>query len=1798
MSIHSIQDEAAIEFEAAKSAFSQQQTLVKTYQNNLATQQTKLNSLVTEQEALPTKINAAKTNVSNKTKTLASAQLKLQTLLNAQIVRESFGGRTTTTQQQEIDTATRNVANATTALNSAKKALTTLQTRQKAIPAEITSCNTAITKINSTLSQAENKLNGLTQIYDTAKTKLANLNKQKTALNKALGNLPLTDTPLLLMPARLETRFVKNTKWQTELLIRVYPDDIHIDTFEPELTSNEISSGQQFWIHFWCAGNDQQAQLNAWTQLAQLFGINRAAWIVQACEPNNNEHQPTSPVDDPTNLPIQPVFPSVTEKAESWTRAAKVRCMPTRWLACGYRANKRVLFAFSEAVSQDLDAGPSPSLMATTEASDDALAPLENMRWLMDFNAAEKVGMAIRIGLENDEAMLGFDYLFVFGINSSIDNAAAGQKLEQLLQAQSYTDGLAFVPHGASTNNSAAESSIFVSRNTDYQQSFQYLFSNNTDPLTNANTLQHALGLNSNILASIDHANTKHCAATQAMNTVLWPATWGYFLENLLGNDLDATQIENTREHFIKHVAGDGNFPVLRVGNQPYGILPISPRPQPGASSTAQYTDKLQSIIELVRDEVQSLIENSTSINATADAESNLQFLQDALVLNAHTAQYQARLVFDDALFTSQQLSYPAGTIPNDIKLKRDQIKQKLQNKNMLNNFRIFQTMLFNQTFNLDAPLVTPDDSIQDIAYLNWLADGQTSFDDLLEGLDQQNPETNTLLYKLLRHALLNELTRTAQQILFKAGQVKTTRRSEPTVIDDSQGLHSDLSALESALSTHPKQSVRQIIHQLDAATYPEMHAIDELRAALQVLVDLSIKDLEKLLTQSLDCAIYRLDAWITSLAQRRILRLRENKAQGLTLGGYAWVENLRPKTGFGGSAKSVENSSRGGFIHAPSLNQAATAAVLRASYLSTEKQNQHHPFAINLSSQRVRLAMKILDGVRQGQSLSALLGYRFERDLQDAGLARYIETFRRLAPLGALYEVRHRIEQYTQENIDNLNLQQQKQTQATDIVNQAQNNVLLKQSAVTSYNKQISTKTKERDNLSAMITALQDTITSLTKLPGQKEKLAELQAEVAALNVKLSSAKASLTNLNKKLQTAKSQLTIATNALATAKANAVQLQAEANQHAQLAEQAKNNLLEAQAQEQELLKQRREELQLNLQTDFSSMESIAAERVVDGLSLQRRYKQAVSNTPQIWQAETIPFGSLGLPKVITVAAKKIIQLLQRLDDCVDAVSDALTANSIYNLMQGNVAQTNANLDSLSNGQTAPPELDFIQSPRTGNAITHRVMLLFDNSQSSAQQWPVNQNQVRAQCEPALNNWLAGLLGSPGNIFFQITFSDPQSHQVLFQDENSLSVLNISPLDLFTSIRAEYKLAQNQLRNRIIHWYLDNPPSDINIAASNTIEINFDRRNDWPVAKLSLNDMLAVLRACCDSMTHSRTLSTSDFSPYIQATSDTEYDLIDLQNRTESLSMAFENAYQQLQNAISSANTADIIDALARMNHYANQYPYPDLQTDIQQQAIAVEQIARTVYQKLQTQKHDNTSDGLLRRIELLLGREFVFVRRFNKQQQSNFSTLFANSDRLKNHSASTTTAWLQRMAKVKKNIDGLSALQTCMSLLHPDTAFEFHLAQLPHSDSAQWIGLEFSEDSEFENDALSIVAQFARVNLDSAATIEAGLIIDEWTEIVPAKSETTGIAFNYDAPGSRPPQSILLAAMDDAQSHWDLSTVENILHELRDLSRLRLLTPKQLDSKFAHILPASCFALNLNNETISTDFKPRANPVV
>ena len=88
----------------------------------------------------------------------------------------------------------------------------------------------------------------------------------------------------------------------------------------------------------------------------------------------------------------------------------------------------------------------------------------------------------------------------------------------------------------------------------------------------------------------------------------------------------------------------------------------------------------------------------------------------------------------------------------------------------------------------------------------------------------------------------------------------------------------------------------------------------------------------------------------------RRLATVRTAAASGIHLGAYGWLDDLRP-------AAAVTSQ---GYVHAPSLAQAATAAVLRSGHLA-HHDAEHKALELDLTSARVRTALLLLDGVAAG---------------------------------------------------------------------------------------------------------------------------------------------------------------------------------------------------------------------------------------------------------------------------------------------------------------------------------------------------------------------------------------------------------------------------------------------------------------------------------------------------------------------------------------------------------------------------------------------------------------------------------------------------------------------------------------------------------------------------------------------------------------------------------------------------------------------------------------------------------------
>lgn len=846
------------------------------------------------------------------------------------------------------------------------------------------------------------------------------------------------DLPLLLLPVRLETRFFTLPGNVTELRVRVYPDKIHLDSHEADLLPTERDWGVHYWQQDWRAGNDATARATAWRQLADRFGAERAAWIQRVLRPTNPQARPTTLVPPNRPLPHAPVFPAVKVVADgansAWRHAPQARLLPDRWIAL-LRSGTSVTQVVGADIVRPLAVGPDPKLAAAV-VPDDQLAIDPGMKWMVDFAEAEAKGMALRITVPPAALAAGLDSLLVFGVATSLSGTAAAAQLASLLDAHHYTDGLEFLPFGTPTNNTDSRRAAATRDDPLHKRSFAIEIAFDPAKLTaqsNALRVGAALGLPANVipavLGHIGQAGDSHALDMRSMNVALWQTGWGYYLTNIVGFDgtgLTPSLVAWARDHFTTHVRSFGPFPILRCGRQPYGLLPVTSLDlwQPGAGQQQALAPDLwlQALLLKLRNniwrahlgDVFRLGRRQSPPDPDAD-------LADVMRSDGLSSGYRTR-----ALFGRHYLQHLRAFLGEDLQgsgfiSTQDSLAAGLlQRLGIAWRPRLARAIGAETAWPLTAPLVqagevSPWRNLEPnyIAVLLALP----RIDDVIAARpDPSATEGSTsLLQLLLRHALLREIVDATAQIAAGApGSDVTALLRDAELVDLVSDAPPTLTWKRQLDLPAPgiagSPTIRQFLEGLTTfAAPPAVTALGDFRSSLAHLQGLDSERLQYLMQGTLDLSTHRLDAWVTSFASKRLAAFSATAGKGVYVGAYGWVENLRPAppaavvtslpAGEPGPLFAYAGDS--GFIHAPSLTHAAAAALLRNAHLGASgTPTPDSPFAIDLSSRRLREAERLLDGLRQGQPLGALLGYRVERFLHDLGLDTFIPTLRGLAPL------------------------------------------------------------------------------------------------------------------------------------------------------------------------------------------------------------------------------------------------------------------------------------------------------------------------------------------------------------------------------------------------------------------------------------------------------------------------------------------------------------------------------------------------------------------------------------------------------------------------------------------------------------------------------------------------------------------------------------------------------------------------------------------------------------------------------
>ncbi len=1532
-----------------------------------------------------------------------------------------------------------------------------------------------------------------------------------------------------------------------------------------------------------------------------------------------------------------PVFPSVTIKDGSWTEVPHSKVMPDRFVVAAMRnGDWRYLEVGNPLPNDGLIVGLDPAdfdLETFAYDPDGNLIVDPKIKWLTDFDEAVNVGMALWFRIEQSDWDNGFDKVVVLGIKD--ENATNGKELlEQLVDNHHFLpEGASFLSIGTPTNNTENRPSGFsgyeddpsvsfkIERNSESGAAFSY------DPTypSDGERLADALGINHNTLAFLaDHDQTQISDAL-IFNRALFHGTIGEFMEEALDTIFTLDNINRTRDFVSRYVAARGILPSVRIGTQPYGIMPatalsrfswtgndasLPQLSQADFNNSAAIDEELQTRFDArltklmdqlfqlwtsVRTNPAAPVKHSGNVgntdpqahfmemlglhansvehyyyyglnvaarqNAGQPGEFSIAFDPND-VYNPSSASSAFRdLMAEGYFFKSNSFYDERPDLPSSVDVQGSRYNRitsqwvgsrvfklrHLAESNLLIGDRIDHRKLKDELYEASDPNAgTNEEKFVARAevenYIDWLLDNNAwdvhannRFSTLTDQALSNGMRSRSLLFLLLRHSILSAQADTIFKILEREGLVSQNLRKRigqtknyyaryggsMTYVTKWTYLFSKIHSLRYVLGNdmdtnnafysymdgassgylnrylspehtwYFNNSPRKQAHQ------PFMDELEETREAFRKLKTIPTAELSQLMSEHLDLVSYRMDAWYLGLVNKRLDQQRKTNPNGIYLGAYGYVEDLRrgaPRTEAASLPSGLWKPSDGpvyvdgdnqGFIHAPSIAHAITAAILRAGYhANSGVSDVDNEMAVNLSSGRVRAALNMINGIRNGQTPGAMLGYQFERALHEGylhvplELDQYIYDFREKFPLAAPVD-----------------------------------------SSVT----------------------LDD----------------------------------------------------------AAKTNVV-----------------NGL--------ELLEFAQDFIEDNGGPNDPS---------------HTLYEALLDKEAAFWAA----LGSSDLTNATQAKRHAMLKEIDRMGDTFDALGDLCLSESVYQVSQGNHIRAAAIFERLAKGDV-PEEIMIADTPRTGTVVTHRVAMAIepvgpidhsldtnplplagaaiDAAVAAASAAPTGWTarfSPRALLDPTLNKWAGELIGDPSKIKCQADYDLNGSVSTVHFSLADLNVQALDVLHLFGTGPLNGGAELNTLVANYVRSQIPSLPTGFEGTRDDVdVTIRFTERGaGWAADEYSFYEKAGFIQSLRKMLTDSGILSAD----HVHIPGEEEVPDDQLRNQDfDELKIRVTNAKARLEeiatdidnffvNEVALATYRDHtytngqVDLLRNILGEAAAFGIPGTRTELVESygdstgrilTGALIGAGKTIGDRLErsgnemaivddlSQSKDSRVDALLEVAKVLMGAAFRVIPQFvvrNATELNDQLTLAGNKGLLRSAGDFAMEEWAHGIARVRERMSNLDTLA-----MHTE-AFDQELPgaapmQLPFAlDSGgtaedHWLGIEFPTGYTPSEDKLSIVMYNAGVFSANPNGAQVALLLDEWVEIIPNPEETTGLAFNYDQPNAKAPNTILLAVTPTETGSWSWDDLIYTITETVDLAKNRAVEPEHLEQTYlGQILP-------------------------
>lgn len=820
----------------------------------------------------------------------------------------------------------------------------------------------------------------------------------KNALDGVLDLIDPVDAseafPLVLLPVRIESRFATDGN-ATLLKVRVYPDEIHVDELERGLTDVERDAGRAWWSAAW----SDPVPDGAFAALVSTVGAARAEWVAHACTPTNLAERATAP------------GPSFADVPSPRVPRAVARALPDRFVVLAVQGGQ-VSRGRGNVIPRDLQVSPIPAEGDLPVNAGGGLTVPPGSEWLVDYQAAVDVGMGVTVTLEAGRQRI--DRLIVMGTRSSQTAADSAAELEEVLTGHRFSDGLGLLAQGTATNNSDGARSPYQPRRAPVAPALHVTAATSE---SDSSAAARMLGVDAQTMTDLCGTGTGEQALAARVNTALWPAGWGEYLYRLGQKHvpgLSDAQRESARQLFSTHVRGRGPAPALRVGAQPYGILPVS-NLRTWVPQAGETTAGIHRVVSLLLD--RWLGAARTRVPTMRPGQAQVQeTLLDVLGSSPVMQGLRVRPAVSEDISGAVEAAMGVGT--DWFEMERQIMSAVVAGLLGKDAGSMVIGSLHKETRPLPLPLVSPrdpefiealidspsrvlevDSVLQALLYLGWTSDDAAAAKSapaavlpaLLEFVEI-DPDLKAQTRAMIARA---DNAHPAELFSLADRLSRVAPLGGPSLLATFQPVEAlQTSLAEVALSAPATDDARLSAVSALGGWILAMGYRNDLRAAMK---ELAVSDLEArslAVAEALDCSSHRLDAWATAIVAERRERQADRGPRGLTLGAYGVVEDLAPQ----------DRAAKDGWIHAPTTRHAIAAGMLRSSHLShlPEAGADGGPFAIDLSSARMKKATHVLEGVRAGQQLAALVGYQIERGLAESRLARLQLSLRTLAPLVA----------------------------------------------------------------------------------------------------------------------------------------------------------------------------------------------------------------------------------------------------------------------------------------------------------------------------------------------------------------------------------------------------------------------------------------------------------------------------------------------------------------------------------------------------------------------------------------------------------------------------------------------------------------------------------------------------------------------------------------------------------------------------------------------------------------------------